>query len=275
MDKDNTLSCNTNLVAHGRALTLAITFFTRFPTWQLKQIKDDDMGRALLYLPMAGLILGLFAVSVGWLLELVLMSWHGSLSMVHTILIGFITFTVLTLASGGLHLDGLADCADAWVGGMGDRDRTLEIMKDPTCGPMAVFILVVLLLLKAAAVVSLVMMSGWLVLILIPVLSRSAGMALFIFSDYVRPKGLGQAFADYSGRAQCKFVLFLSLCIPLLAAGNTLWLPALISLAFWVWLKRESTQRIGGFTGDVAGAVIELLEACLLVTAALFFQSSG
>ncbi len=37
--------------------------------------------------------------------------------------------------TGALHLDGLADSADAWLGGYGDRARTLAIMKDPYCGP--------------------------------------------------------------------------------------------------------------------------------------------
>lgn len=50
------------------------------------------------------------------------------------------------LITGGLHLDGLADTADAWVGGQGDRDRTLAIMKDPRSGPIAIAVIVLLLL---------------------------------------------------------------------------------------------------------------------------------
>jgi adenosylcobinamide-GDP ribazoletransferase len=45
---------------------------------------------------------------------------------------------VWVLLTGGLHLDGLADTADAWIGGQGDRDRTLAIMKDPRSGPIAI-----------------------------------------------------------------------------------------------------------------------------------------
>ena len=53
--------------------------------------------------------------------------------------------------TGALHLDGLADSADAWLGGFGDPARTLEIMKDPRSGPVAVVVLVLLLLLKFSA----------------------------------------------------------------------------------------------------------------------------
>jgi adenosylcobinamide-GDP ribazoletransferase len=59
--------------------------------------------------------------------------------------------TVWVLLSGGLHLDGLADSADAWLGGFGDRERTLTIMKDPRSGPIAVVVLVLVLLLKFCA----------------------------------------------------------------------------------------------------------------------------
>lgn len=269
MTDENLAAPDSDLVKHGKALALALGFFTRLPTRHLKTIKDEDMGRALLYLPLIGLIVGVLTVGLGWLLQQFLLSWHETLSLGHTLMVGIVTFTVLTLASGGLHLDGLGDCADAWVGGMGDRDRTLEIMKDPTCGPMAVFILTLVLLIKSAAVVSLVMMSGWLVLMLIPVLSRAAGMALFVSSDYVRPKGLGQAFADFSGRTECKLALVAALILPPLLVGSWLWLPMLITLGFWLWLRHQSNERIGGFTGDVAGAVIELTEASLLVSAAL------
>ena len=61
----------------------------------------------------------------------------------------------LIALTGGLHLDGLADSADAWVGGFGDRARTLEIMKDPRSGPAGVTAIVSLLLLKCAALASL------------------------------------------------------------------------------------------------------------------------
>ena len=256
-------------IKHGKAIALALGFFTRLPTCQLKSIADEDMGRALLYFPLVGLAVGLVTALTGFTLVNALSFWHGSVSNIQLAVIGFVTFTMLSLLSGGLHLDGVADCADAWVGGLGDKERTLEIMKDPTCGPMAVFVLVLLLLLKAAAVVALVFSSQWLLLVLLPVLSRTAGMALFLSTDYVRPKGLGQAFADFSGRFECRIALLIGLLLPLIASDFSLWLPVLITAIFWWWLRAQSIERIGGFTGDVTGSVIELSEACLLVSTAL------
>lgn len=75
--------------------------------------------------------------------------------------------------SGGLHLDGLADTADAWIGGHADRQRTLEIMKDPRSGPIAVVVLLLVLLLKFAALVVLLGQGAWAGLLLAPWLGRA------------------------------------------------------------------------------------------------------
>ena len=265
----NNSQVNNSWNSHGKAIALAMGFFTRLPTWQLKEIADEDMGRALLYFPLVGLVVGLTTVVFGLSISEFVEYWHGDISVLQQALIGFLCFAVLIGVTGGLHLDGVADCADAWVGGLGDKERTLKIMKDPTCGPMGVFVLVLLLLLKAAAVVVLVINLEWLVLLLIPIISRSAGMALFIYTEYVRPRGLGQTFSNFSTKPECQWSLYIGLTAPLILAGTTLWLPMLLTGLLWWWIRQQSINRIGGFTGDVAGGVIELTEACMLVAAAL------
>ena len=260
---------DTLLKAHGRSIALTLGFFTRLPTRQLNNIKEGDMGRVLYYLPLAGLLIGLSSAVLGYLLSCFLFYWTGELSVSRDILIGLVTFSALVILTGGLHLDGLADCADAWVGGLGDKERTLEIMKDPACGPMAAFIMILLLLLKAAAVTVLVVEAQWLLVVLIPILSRTAGVALFRFTDYVRPNGMGKAFVEFAHRPTCFTILMLSLLLPLFLAGQSLWLPLLVTGVFWYWLRKQSIERLGGFTGDVAGAVIELTEASLFLMTAL------
>ncbi|WP_153764469.1 adenosylcobinamide-GDP ribazoletransferase [Endozoicomonas sp. OPT23] len=261
---------DSTLNAHGRSIALALGFFTRLPTRQLQSIKEGDMGRVLYYLPLAGLLIGIVSALSGYLLSEFLIYWSGEASVLRDVLVGLVTFSLLVVLTGGLHLDGLADCADAWVGGLGDKDRTLEIMKDPACGPMAVFIMVILLLLKAAAVTAMVMASQWLIIILIPLLSRTAGVALFKTTDYVRPNGMGKAFVEFAQKPACEFIVLLCVTIPLLLAGQALLLPLLITGLFWYWLRKQSVERLGGFTGDVAGGVIELTEASLFLFTALF-----
>jgi adenosylcobinamide-GDP ribazoletransferase len=169
--------------------------------------------------------------------------------------------------SGGLHLDGLADSADAWVGGLGDKQRTLDIMKDPRCGPMAVLVLVLVLLLKFTALVALLEhQSAWL-LILVPWLARGLLPLLFLTTPYVRPGGLGQALAEHLPRAQLPWVLAVHVFAMLLFG-----LPAVLALvvagAGFIYLRRLMQRRLGGTTGDTAGALLELVECWVLLVLA-------
>jgi len=170
-------------------------------------------------------------------------------------------------ATGALHLDGLADSADAWVGGLGDRERTLAIMKDPRCGPAGVVALVAVLLLKFAALASLPAGIPAYLLLLPPLLARAALTCAFVSTPYVRASGLGSALAG-AARAPCLAALALAL---LLAAGCGFAGFAAVATAtglFVLW-RRACIGRLGGFTGDTAGALAELSEAGVLVAVVL------
>src|SRR3546814_5252936 len=90
--------------------------------------------------------------------------------------------------------------ADAWLGGFGDRERTLLIMKDPRSGPIAVITLGLVLLLKFAALLALIEQRQTLALIIVPMLERGALMGVFMTTPYVRAGGFGKALADHLPR---------------------------------------------------------------------------
>ncbi|MFI7919156.1 adenosylcobinamide-GDP ribazoletransferase, partial [Acinetobacter baumannii] len=91
----------------------------------------------------------------------------------------------------------LADTADAWVGGFGDKLRTLQIMKDPSCGPIGVLSIVIVCLLKFALIYVLIEQHQSLFLICIPILGRVVPSILFLTTPYVREKGLGRSLTDH------------------------------------------------------------------------------
>lgn len=233
---------------------IALQFLSCLPVRLARMPSAAETGRSLLFYPAVGLVFGLLL----WGLDRLLV---GSPALLHAALL-LLAWVVLT---GGLHLDGLADTVDAWVGGYGDRERTLIIMKDPRSGPMAVVALVLLLLVKFAALLALTeaprSMPWWLV----PVFGRAALLALFLSTPYVRPGGLGQALAEHLPRSTATRVL--ALCIAL-----ALWLAPLTALAgalcFWC-LRQLLLRRLGGTTGDTAGALLECLETVMLVSLAL------
>ncbi|MAC33102.1 MAG: adenosylcobinamide-GDP ribazoletransferase [Haliea sp.] len=241
-----------------RALLLAIGLLTRVPIPAIGSCDSRTVGLSLHWYPVAGLLIALPLVAV------------AALTQSSPPLAAALVLCAWVALTGALHLDGLADCADAWVGGMGDRERTLAIMRDPASGPVAVTALVLLLLLKWTALTVIIaapLDTGWW---LIPVLARLAVVLAFISTPYVRPGGMGDGLGEQRSPCAIAVVGAASALAALLltpARIGGLWLVA-ASLLFWCW-RRAMRRRLGGFTGDGAGALVELLEAALLVVTAL------
>jgi adenosylcobinamide-GDP ribazoletransferase len=220
-----------------------------------------QLGRSLLFYPLVGLLFG----GLLWGLDALLL---GTPLLLH----GALLLTAWVLLSGGLHLDGLADSADAWLGGFGDRERTLLIMKDPRSGPIAVITLVLVLLLKFAALLALIEQRQTLALIIVPVLGRGALLGLFLTTPYVRAGGLGQALADHLPRHRGWQVLLACALAGVLVAGWVGVSALVIALAVFIGLRQMMLRRLGGCTGDTAGALLELLEMVVLVGLVLIWN---
>nr|WP_215730862.1 adenosylcobinamide-GDP ribazoletransferase [Pseudomonas lalucatii] len=238
-------------------MLIALQFLTRLPVRLAGMPTPAQLGRSLLWYPAVGLLLGLLLVTAQQLL-----------ADVQVLLQAALLLTLWVGLSGGLHLDGLADSADAWVGGMGDRERTLAIMKDPRSGPMAVLVLALLLLLKFAALVALLEAGEALALLLVPWLARVLPPLLLLSTPYVRPGGLGQALADHLPRRQLPWLLAAHGVAIALFGGPGL-LALLVAGLLFLWLRRLLRRRLGGTTGDTAGALLELTECAMLVALAL------
>ncbi|SDS67880.1 adenosylcobinamide-GDP ribazoletransferase [Pseudomonas granadensis] len=232
-------------------LWIALQFLSSLPIRLPGMPEPEQIGRSLLFYPLVGLLFGLILWAMNMLLA-------GAPLLLHAALL----LTVWVLLSGALHLDGLADSADAWLGGFGDRERTLTIMKDPRSGPIAVVTLVLVMLLKFAALLALIEQGQGLVLLIVPVLGRAALLGLFLTTPYVRAGGLGQALADHLPRRAGWWVLGVSALACALMAGIV---AVVICVVMVVWLRQVMMRRLGGTTGDTAGALLELLEMGVLV----------
>ncbi len=132
-------------------------------------------------------------------------------------------------------------------------------------------VLVLLLLLKFVALVALLQAGQPLALLLVPWLARGLLPLLWWSTPYVRPGGLGQALAEQLPRAQLPWVLALH-GAALLLCGWTGVLALLVAGVLFVWLRRLMLQRLGGTTGDTAGALLELVECAVLLVLALHAQ---
>ncbi|MFG0320790.1 adenosylcobinamide-GDP ribazoletransferase [Pseudomonas sp. zjy_13] len=233
---------------------IALQFLSSLPVSLPGMPAPREVGRSLLYYPLVGLLFGLLLWLASHLLQ-------GTPPPLHAALL----LTLWVLLSGALHLDGLADSADAWLGGFGDRERTLLIMKDPRSGPIAVVTLVLVLLLKFCALWVLVGQGVGAQLLLAPLIGRAAMLGLFLCTPYVRPGGLGQALAEHMPRCAAGWVLLVCGLFCLFLGG---W-SVLLALAVFAWLRHLMCRRLGGTTGDTAGALLELLELAVVLGLAL------
>lgn len=241
-----------------QAAQLALQFLTRLPVPGPQALNPAALGLSPLYYPLVGLLIGSLMAGAAALAA----GWFAAPLTATLLVAGWV------LVTGALHIDGLADSADAWVGGQGSRERTLAIMKDPASGPVAVAAVVLVLLLKVAAIAELLEGQALVYLLLAPVLGRLAIPVLFLTTPYVRDSGLGSALlAEFPRRhasALCVAVLVLLLVwsFPIgasvvLVAGAAVMVLRLIMLA-----------RLNGCTGDTLGATVELVELAVLLALA-------
>lgn len=245
----------------GRFIT-ALAFLTRLPLpgTTAGGPTADDVGRAALFFPAVGLLVGALQAALLWGLD-------GRLP---TALAALLAVALGALITGALHLDGLADTADGFGGGR-DREAVLRIMRDHAIGSYGAVALFLDLALRAAALAALAAApaGGWRWVVLAPALARWAPVALGRALPYARPEGgLGAAVTQRKGTPEAWGATALALTAALLLGGargaaalaGAAAVTALVGLGAW--------RRIGGVTGDVLGALEQLAEVALLLALA-------
>lgn len=236
------------------AFFLAVSLLTRIPIPKLPTLSDADFGRSTLFYPSVGLLIGGILCVPLWLF-----------SQADPLVLAAILTVLWAAMTGGLHLDGVADSADAWLGGLGDLEKTHRILKDPLVGAAGAIALGAVLLLKFAALTVLIKHQlGWLILFA-PALGRNFVLLLFLTTPYVRASGLASTAVNTLPEKPAFWLVLLVIVIAALIAWQGL---ALALIAFWL-LRRLMMQRLGGCTGDTAGACVEFGEAAWLIGIAL------
>lgn len=240
----------------------AFSFLTVFPVPE-SDTRDETISGSVFYFPLVGLFLG--AVYGGLAVGVVrlLPPWPTAILLV----------SAMAWFTGALHLDGLADTADGFFSSR-PRDRMLQIMRDSHIGSMGVVALVLLLLFKAACIASLP--PAWLprVALLVPIAGRCAMVIHLSLLKYARDEGLGKLYFDDRTRVELSWAILFLVLVSALAAGRVGLIGALGTLLFSVIWCFYVRHKLGGGTGDTAGAASELAE-CLPALAFLLAQGNA
>ncbi len=248
---------------------LALAFGT-LTTWRVpppRRVERDVARSAMLLAPLTQVpLLVLLAVAtIGWT------SLGGPAPVLAVLLVG-----ALVLSTRGMHVDGLADTADG-LSASYDRERALAVMKSSDVGPSGVAAVVLALGLQAAALTHLIGSGAGLALAAVALLvSRQvlAGACHRRVPAASRTSGLGVTVAGTvpSGAALASGVVLLGVALAPAAWGAPWWAGSLVVLAGWgaaAGVVVHACRRLGGITGDVLGATIEVALAAALATATL------
>lgn len=243
----------------GRSFLLALGLLTTLPVLQVVDPKEREIGLSVLWYPLVGAMIG----GMLWGLAVWGAAWPGDL-----VALG-ILFLWLVL-TGGLHLEGLGDLADAWVGGLnGGPERMLAIMKDPRCGPMAVMAISMQLFCKGVMIHNLLQLHAYVVLGLAPVVGRTMMVALMLSTPYVRSEGMGAVLVRTLPRIAAWWVVVVSCLVVAFFSQPPLAWGVLATGLGLMSLRALILQRLKGVTGDVLGASCEVSETIFLLTTVL------
>lgn len=246
-----------------RALGLALGFLTRLPVPYV-EVAPGDLARAARLWPVAGLMVALASLGAqlagAWLV---------------TPLVGAVAAVAASaLLSGGLHLDAWSDSFDG-LGVVGDRERRLSAMRDPRAGSLGAAATALLVVLKVALVLACAERgTALLALLAAPVLARAFAVVDACVEPAATPSGL---YAALEAEVRVRDALLAVVLAAAIAAAPLVVVPqaraALAMSAVTAWLlgaiwARSWRARIGGSTGDVLGAGVELREVVVLAVLA-------
>lgn len=235
-------------------LRLAFSLLTILPTGSKTEPPEPgDSGRAAAWYPWVGLLIGGIIAGGWWVFHL----------FFSPLLSAVLTLTLWAVLTGGLHLDGLADCCDGLLSAASPA-RRLEIMADSRLGSFAAIGLILFLLLKLAAINSLqagitpfavlfsCVFSRWLVLM--------AGR-----QPISRPEGMAADFSSGLTNSSIAWGAILPIVL-ILIGGWQAALAAVIASLTAVGIFAFARSRINGVTGDVFGLTVEMAELMILLT---------
>lgn len=240
---------------YGDFLT-AFQFLTRIPVSSNAVWAPDAFGRSVKFFPLIGGLIGLILAGTAYGVQF----YGAGKAPVHVLAAGLIIIEIVI--TGALHCDGLMDTADGLFSGR-SRERILEIMKDSRIGAFGAISFCLFILFKYSLLVDIPANALITAMFVMPVAGRIAVVTAITGFPYIRAEGLGKNFAGGDGKKTVWIAG--ALALGLVAPFGRMALAALAAgLIAALLVARYAAARLGGMTGDVYGAVLELSEVAAL-----------
>ena len=245
-----------------RSLAIAISMYSKIPVPTVDW-NEKNMKYAMCFFPVVGAVAGGLQLLIGYLL----LKYTSCGNLFFAIAMVLIPVIV----SGGIHLDGFADTVDA-LSSYGDREKKLEILKDPNTGAFAVIGLCVYFLADTA-LWSEVTVEFLPVIACTYMFSRSLSGISVVSFRAAKNSGLLRTFQDGAQKKRVRVVLIVWACvcggIMLYLSWKTAAIVIIAALLVFLYYYRMSRKQFGGTTGDLAGYFLQVCELAMLAGAVL------
>jgi adenosylcobinamide-GDP ribazoletransferase len=239
-------------------IRLAASFLTILPVLPREGVAPEAVAASFGWFPFVGFALGATLAAENLLLTPL---FGDALAAVLLVL----TLTVLT---GAVHVDALADTADA-LGAGTDRRRALEIMRDSRIGSFGAAAIFFFFALEIVALAAMGETRRAVALWLAPGLARWAMVAVGWRIDYLRAEGAGTALVRPGGDRNFVLASAIALIAALPVLSWRVILACAAAAALAATLRSAYRRWLGGVTGDLLGAAGELAEVAVLLVMAV------
>ena len=233
------------------SLAIAISMYSKIPVPNVEW-NEKNMKYAMCFFPVVGAVIGI--------IQFLMYTDCGSLFF------AVVMALIPVVITGGVHLDGYADTTDA-LSSYGEKEKKLEILKDPHTGAFAVIGLCVYFLADAAlwSEVTAEMLP---VVSCMYVISRSLSGISVVSFQAAKNSGLLKTFQDGAQRLRVRIVLIFWLCACAALMIFLSWQQAvgalLTAAAVFIYYYKMSMKQFGGTTGDLAGYFLQVCELAML-----------
>jgi adenosylcobinamide-GDP ribazoletransferase len=238
-----------------RELLAAVQFLTRIPVPAYRFEPDMVIGSAKLF-PIVGALVGIGAIALEWVVRPHLSSG----------LVALVVLVYLSMITGGLHEDGLADTFDG-LGAGGQKKRMLDIMRDSRIGSFGTLAIVFSVLGRWLLLSSIAPEKFAFYVLTAQVLSRWTALPLAAFMPSARTDGLGEKLANKVSISSLAVGTTLAFGIVWVALRSQMLVPVAAVIAVIILSGLVYKVKLGGVTGDCFGASNQLAEMAVYLCA--------
>lgn len=235
----------------------AIMFYTRIPVPKSTGFSEENLNKATRYFPLIGIIVGGSGALLFFLANM-LLGVHLSI---------LASLILMIMVTGAFHEDGLADFCDGFGGGY-TRERILEIMKDSRIGVYGGIALVLLFLSKLLLLSEIGLENIPIVIVAAHAFSRLSPVLLIYTSSYISPVEGSKSKPVGMKSSLATLLIAILFSLPPLFFVPWIIIPFLmaVQIVILVIFRFYVHKKIGGYTGDILGALQQFSEIGFYLT---------